>query len=46
MRVGAFNYDTHSWWWWHEKPINEGTLSRRSWVITAKPGGFQPVVRL
>lgn len=46
MRVGAFNYDTLSWWWWHEKPINEGTTPRRSWVMKARPGGPQPVVRL
>jgi len=46
MRVGSFNYDTHSWWWWHEKPINEGTHARRFWVKAPSPGSPRPDVRL
>lgn len=44
--VGSFNYDLNAWWWWHDKPINEGTTARRSWVRVAPAGSAQPIVDL
>ncbi len=46
LTVAAYDYDIRDWSWWHEKPINEGTSERRSWVIDAAPGASQPIVNL
>ena len=43
MVVASFNYDLGDWWWWHVKPINEGTGERRSWTRAAQ-GFFGAVV--
>ncbi len=44
--VGSYNYDLKAWWWWHEKPINQGVGKRRSWVRQAPNGEPQPVLDL
>ncbi len=40
--LGSYNYDLSAWWWWHEKPINQGVSKRRSWVRQAPAGEAQP----
>ena len=45
LTVASYNYESRSFWWWHQKAINGGA-ARRSWVSGASVGNRVPSVRL